>query len=222
MKTTNSWAPFLKSERKQDYFNKIISTVQEDARTHNIFPAHKDIFRAFEETPIENIRAVILGQNPYPTAGNAMGLSFSIPDNVPIPASLRNIFKELNSDLGIPISKTGNLLPWAKSGVFLLNSSLTVIEGRSSSHLDIGWEILTDRAIQEINKQDRSIVFLLFGKQAQKKRSLITNNPKHKIIETAHPSFYSQHLFFGSKPFSKCNDFLSANGQEPIDWNLNK
>jgi uracil-DNA glycosylase len=217
----NSWTPFLKSERKQDYFKKIISTVQEDAKTHNIFPDHKDIFRAFEETPIENIRVVILGQNPYPTAGNAMGLSFSVPDNVPIPASLRNIFKELNSDLNIPISKTGNLLPWARNGVFLLNSSLTVIEGQSNSHLDIGWEILTDRAIQEINKQDRPIVFLLFGKQAQKKEKLITSS-KHFIITSGHPSFFSQHLFLGTKPFSRCNNFLVANGQKPIDWNLSK
>jgi uracil-DNA glycosylase len=213
-----TWNQFLEAEAQQDYFKRLNAFLKEEAKNYTIYPKQADIFSAFKYTPLNKVRSVILGMDPYINEGQAHGLAFSVPKGIEPPPSLQNIFRELNEDIGVAIPEHGCLLNLAKQGVMLLNTILTVRAGQSGSHRGIGWEKLTDHAIELINQQDRPIVFLLWGADARKKRTLLTN-PKHFVIESSHPSPLSAYRgFFGSKPFSKTNQFLSANNAAPIDW----
>ena len=185
-----------------------------------IYPEFDNIFNALKLTPYKNVKVVIVGQDPYHGEGEAHGLSFSVLDGVKIPPSLQNIYKELNDDLGIDIPKSGNLTKWAEEGVLLLNNALTVVKDNANSHQKIGWNLFTDYVIKLVNLKDTPVVFILWGRNAQEKESLITN-PKHLVIKSAHPSpFSANNGFFGSKPFSKTNQYLVRNKIDPIDWNL--
>lgn len=218
----NTWKEFIASESEKPYYKNIVKTIQTDASTSLVYPERKNIFNAFALCPINKTKIVILGQDPYFNPGEAHGLSFSVPDGVSIPPSLRNIYKEIDSDLGIKPVSHGNLASWAKQGVLLLNSSLTVLQGKPGSHKDIGWHTFTDAAISLLNEQDQPIVFMLWGAHAKKKRALVTN-PKHLILEAAHPSpLAAFNGFFGCKHFSKANQFLIQNNLTPIDWSLEK
>ena len=191
----------------------------EDAN-YRIFPSMYDIFNALKYTDYKDVKVVILGQDPYHEIGQAHGLCFSVLDHVPLPASLKNIFKELTTDLNIPYPKTGNLTKWAKQGVLLLNTVLTVREHYANSHKNKGWEIFTNQVIELLNQRDESIIFVLWGNDAKQKKSLITN-PKHFILTASHPSPLSAfNGFFGCKHFSKINEILQKNHQLPIDWSL--
>lgn len=187
---------------------------------YRIFPSMYDIFNALKYTDYKDVKVVILGQDPYHEIGQAHGLCFSVLDHVPLPASLKNIFKELTTDLNIPYPKTGNLTKWAKQGVLLLNTVLTVREHYANSHKNKGWEIFTNQVIELLNQRDESIIFVLWGNDAKQKKSLITN-PKHFILTASHPSPLSAfNGFFGCKHFSKINEILQKNHQLPIDWSL--
>ena len=187
---------------------------------YRIFPSMYDIFNALMYTDYKDVKVVILGQDPYHEIGQAHGLCFSVLDHVPLPASLKNIFKELTTDLNIPYPKTGNLTKWAKQGVLLLNTVLTVREHYANSHKNKGWEIFTNQVIELLNQRDESIIFVLWGNDAKQKKSLITN-PKHFILTASHPSPLSAfNGFFGCKHFSKINEILQKNHQLPIDWSL--
>lgn len=204
-------------EKQKDYFKQLAHFVNEQYRTKVCYPPYQDIFNAFRFKDINEIKVVILGQDPYHEIHQAHGLCFSILDGNPLPKSLINIYKELYDDLKITRS-TGNLTSWAKQGVFLLNTVLTVEEGKANSHKNHGWEIFTDRVIEELNKDSHPKVFVLWGNDAIKKISLITN-PSHLVLTSAHPSPLSCYRgFFGSRPFSKINDFLIKNNLTPIDW----
>ena len=186
----------------------------------NIFPPADDIFNAFHLTPLSRVKVVILGQDPYHNVGQAHGLSFSVKPGVQTPPSLVNIYQELHEDLGCYIPNNGYLTKWAEQGVLLLNTVLTVQAHKANSHKDIGWEEFTDAAIRILNEQDRPIVYLLWGRNAQNKKWMLTN-PKHLILEAPHPSPLSAYRgFFGSRPFSKTNEYLEANGLEPVDWQI--
>ncbi len=216
----NDWDIVLESEFKKDYFYNLLKFVKGEYARKTIYPAKKEVFRAFRYTPYKNVKVVILGQDPYHGEGQAEGLSFSVPKGIRKPPSLVNIFKELESDLGIPVSDSGSLVPWAKQGVLLLNTVLTVIKDQAASHKDIGWETFTDEVIKKINEKEEPVVFILWGSYARSKKKYITNS-KHLIIESAHPSPLSAYNgFFGSKPFSKTNDFLIKNNLKPIDWHI--
>lgn len=219
------WFDIIKEERSKEYFRKIITFVQFDARVNVIYPAHKDLFNAFHLCPYDNVKVVILGQDPYIGPGQAHGLAFSVPAGVDIPPSLRNIFKELHNDIGVPTPTSGCLEKWAKQGLLLLNTSLTVRAGESGSHKDFGWQIFTDKIISVLNEKETPIVFLLWGKHAQSKAKLITRDSyyhgPHLVLCSPHPSPLSAHWgFFDSKPFSKTNEFLIKNNIAPIDWTL--
>ena len=214
----NSWDEYLKNEFDKPYFKYLETFVDKEYQTKTVYPKEEDIFNAFRYTDFKNIKAVILGQDPYHNEGEAMGLSFSVPKGVKIPPSLDNIYKEMIDDIGIEKPKTGDLIPIAKEGVFLLNTTLTVLKNQPLSHYGFGWEEFTDNVIRMINRKNEPVVFILFGSNARKKKQLITN-PKHLIIETVHPSPLSCYNgFFGSKPFSRCNTFLMDNEILPIDW----
>jgi uracil-DNA glycosylase len=216
----NSWSDFILQEQSKDYYKKIVSYIENDKRNYTIYPNKEDIFNAFKYSKLENIKCCILGQDPYHGPNQAHGLSFSVKRDTEIPPSLKNIFKELKSDLNIDLPIHGNLKAWAKQGVMLLNSSLTVREHEPNSHSKIGWHIFTDNAIKTLNEKENPLVFILWGNNARSKKSLITSN-KHFIIESAHPSPLSAYNgFFGSKPFSRTNEFLINNNIEPINWNL--
>ena len=194
--------------------------VKEEYKNKTIYPKPNEVFNAFRYTDFDNVKVVILGQDPYHGPNQAEGLSFSVSDDVLKPPSLKNIFKELESDLGIPFPKHNSLKPWAKQGVLLLNAVLTVEEHKPASHKGKGWEIFTDDVINILNKREKPIVFILWGAFARSKKSLITNK-QHYIIESAHPSpFSARNGFFGSKPFSKTNKFLREKGLEEIDWSV--
>src|SRR6202041_2799959 len=198
-----SWKEFIAQESQQEYFKDIVSAVMQDAEQFPIYPERKNIFNAFAKCPIEKTKVVIVGMDPYINAGEAHGLAFSVPAGVAIPPSLRNIYKELESDLGIKPASHGNLESWAEQGSLLINSALTVIAGKSGSHKDIGWHTFTDRAISLVNQLDQPIVYMLWGAHAKKKRVLL-NNPKHLIVEASHPSPLSAYNgFFGCKHFSQ-------------------
>lgn len=217
---TNDWAQPLSGEFKKPYYAKLYKTVLHEYQTRKIFPAPDDIFNAFHLTPLHDVKVVILGQDPYHNDGQAHGLCFSVKPDVEIPPSLVNIYKELHDDLGCPIPKHGCLEKWAKEGVLLLNTVLTVRAHQANSHKDIGWEEFTDAAIRILNEQDRPIVFILWGRPAQAKRAML-DNPKHLILTAPHPSPLSAYRgFFGSRPFSKTNTFLVEHGVEPIDWTI--
>ena len=216
------WLEALKDEFKKDYYKQLFEKVNEEYRTRLIFPPANDIFNAFHLTPLKDVKVVILGQDPYHGNNQAHGLCFSVKPEVEIPPSLVNIYKELHDDLGCTIPDHGYLVKWAKQGVLMLNTVLTVRAHQVNSHRGIGWEEFTDAAIRVLNTQDRPIVFILWGRPAQMKKAML-NNPKHLILEAPHPSPLSSYRgFFGSRPFSKTNQFLEANGVEPIDWQIDE
>ncbi len=216
----NAWDEELKEEYKKEYFTELMNFVRGEYKNKVIYPKQNEVFNAFRYTDFDNVKVVILGQDPYHGPNQAEGLSFSVSDDVLKPPSLQNIFKELESDLGIPFPKHNSLKPWTKQGVLLLNAVLTVEEHKPASHKGKGWEIFTDDVIEILNKREKPIVFILWGAFARSKKSLITNK-QHYIIESAHPSpFSARNGFFGSKPFSKTNDFLRKNGLKEIDWRV--
>lgn len=218
----NDWDEVLSSVWNSPGYKKFMSIIDKKYSETTCFPEYNDIFNALKLTPNSKVKVVILGQDPYHGTGEAHGLSFSVKDDIKKPPSLKNIFKELHDDLGYPEPKSGNLEKWAKEGVLLLNSVLTVEKDKAASHKDLGWEILTDHIIKLLNMKETPIVFILWGNFAKKKKVYITNK-KHLIIESPHPSPFSAYTgFFGSKPFSKTNNFLIKNNIEPIDFNLNK
>ena len=213
----NSWDIVLKDEMEKQYFKYIKEFVKEERLSKTINPPAKDLFNAFKLTDFNDIKVVILGQDPYHGENEAMGLSFSVRRGVRTPPSLRNIFKELKDDLNIDRCDT-DLSDWAKQGVFLLNTVLTVEKDKANSHKEIGWEIFTDYVIKEINDKLNNVVFILWGRQARDKKRIITN-PNNYIIESAHPSPLSAYNgFFGSKPFSKTNNYLKAHNKKEINW----
>lgn len=216
----NSWKQELSDEFQSEYFIELKSFLLEEKKKFTIYPPGSEIFAAFNYTPFDKVKVVILGQDPYHGPGQANGLCFSVKSGISKPPSLQNIFKELYSDLGIPISLNGNLENWAKQGVLLMNATLTVRSGQAGSHQNKGWENFTDTAIKALSDKKQHLVFILWGNYAQAKQSLI--DPfRHLIIKSAHPSpFSAERGFFGSKPFSKCNSFLKEKGIGEIDWNL--
>lgn len=216
-----TWKEVLSGERESEYFKSIISFIEsERAAGKAIYPQPSDIFNALQFTPFEDVKVVIIGQDPYHGPGQAHGLCFSVKKGVPPPPSLVNIFKELHSDCGIEIPKHGYLEKWARQGVLLLNAVLSVESGKPQSHSSIGWERFTDRVIKEINDRKEGIVFLLWGASAQKKGAMI-DRTKHTVLETVHPSPLSAHRgFLGSKHFSKTNAILKNLGKKEIDWSL--
>lgn len=216
----NDWLEPLSPEFKKPYYAKLYKTIKEEYGTRQIFPPADEIFTAFELTPLSKVKVVIIGQDPYHGDGQAHGLCFSVKPDVEIPPSLVNIYKELNSDLGCYIPNHGYLTKWAEQGVLLLNTVLTVRAHQANSHRGIGWEEFTDAAIRILNEQDRPIVYLLWGKPAQRKKNML-NNPKHLILEAPHPSPLSAYRgFFGCQHFSKTNEFLVENGLAPVDWQI--
>ena len=217
---SNDWLAPLTPEFHKPYYRQLHHKVVEEYSNYLVFPPSDDIFNAFHLTPLHEVKVVILGQDPYHNNGQAHGLCFSVKPDVEIPPSLVNIYKELHDDLGCYIPNNGYLVKWAKQGVLMLNTVLTVRAHQANSHRGIGWEEFTDAAIRILNEQDRPIVFILWGSPAQKKKAML-NNPKHLILEAPHPSPLSAYRgFFGSKPFSKTNDFLIKNGLTPIDWQI--
>ena len=213
-----TWNEILSEEMKKDYYQELLAFVQKRREEVSVFPEEKNVFRALELTPFESVKVVILGQDPYHGFGQAHGLSFSVQKGIPLPPSLRNIYKELQEDLGGELPTEGDLLHWAKQGVLLLNTVLTVEEGNANSHKGMGWERLTNRLIESLNELKHPVIFILWGKPAQDKEKLITNS-NHVILKAPHPSPLSAYRgFFGSKPFSKVNDILIQQGQTPIRW----
>lgn len=211
------WIDLYNNDLKKDYFKKLLEDVKEEYKNYTCFPSYENIFRAYKLTPLEDVKVVILGQDPYHEKGQANGLAFSV-DCKKLPPSLKNIYKEMEKDLGLTVNQDGDLSYLAKQGVMLLNTTLTVREGEANSHKDLGWSHFTNNSIALLNALSTPKVFILWGNDAKTKKSLITN-PNHLIIESAHPSPLSAyHGFFGSKPFSKANEFLKANGRKPIDW----
>ncbi len=217
---SNDWLPALRPEFSKPYYAQLFAFVKQEYNTTQVFPPADDIFNAFHLTPLNQVKVVILGQDPYHNVGQAHGLCFSVQPDVEIPPSLVNIYQELHDDLGCYIPNNGYLVKWAKQGVLLLNTVLTVRAHIANSHRGRGWEEFTDAAIRVLNEQDRPIVFILWGKPAQMKKSML-NNPNHLILEAPHPSPLSAYRgFFGSRPFSKTNDFLVSHGETPIDWQI--
>ncbi len=216
----NDWDEILKEEFAKPYFVDLIERIKQEYQNKTVFPKQTEIFNAFRQTPYNSVKVVILGQDPYHGVNEAEGLSFSVKVGIRKPPSLVNIFKELHDDLGCPIPEHGSLVPWAKRGVLLLNSVLTVEKDKPASHKGYGWETFTDEVIRKLNERDTPIVFILWGSFARSKKSLITN-PKHFIIESPHPSPFSAYNgFFGSRPFSKTNQFLKSQGLEPINFEI--
>ncbi len=216
----NDWQQLLEGEMEKEYYQRLREFLVKEYRTRIIYPEMHDIFNALHYTSYKDVKVVILGQDPYHGPNQAYGLSFSVKPGVKIPPSLVNIYKELKDDLGCYIPNNGTLTKWAKEGVLLLNTSLTVRAGEANSHSKIGGEIFTDHIIKLLNEREEPIVFILWGNNAIKKRELITN-PQHYIITSVHPSPLSASRgFFGSKPFSKTNKFLESIGKKPIDWQI--
>lgn len=213
-----TWNEILAEEIQKDYYQELQDFVQKRRAEVRVFPEEKNVFNALELTPFESVKVVILGQDPYHGFGQAHGLSFSVQKGIPLPPSLRNIYKELQEDLGGELPTEGDLSHWAKQGVLLLNTVLTVEEGNANSHKGMGWETLTNRLIESLNELNHPVIFILWGKPAQDKEKLITN-PSHVILKAPHPSPLSAYRgFFGSKPFSKVNEILIQQGQTPIRW----
>lgn len=216
----NDWDEILSKEMNEKYFQELINFLEKEYQEKTIYPKKTDIFKAFRNTSYQDTKVVILGQDPYHGENQAEGLSFSVKEGIQKPPSLQNIFKELNSDLGYSIPTSGSLVPWTKEGVLLLNTVLTVVANQPASHKDLGWEKFTDKVIQKLQEKDQPIVFILWGSFARNKKSLITN-PIHYIVESPHPSPFSAYNgFFGSKPFSKTNEFLKSKGLKPINWEI--
>ena len=216
----NKWDEVLTEEYQKEYFKKIILYINKAYKERPIFPPKNYILRALSLTDYDNVKVVILGQDPYHGVGEANGLAFSVNNGVKLPPSLKNIYKELKDDLNIEISNKGDLTCWAKEGVLLLNSVLTVEKDRPASHKNLGWQNFTDAIIKKVNDKEQPVVFILWGNFARSKKSLITN-PKHLILESTHPSpFSSNNGFFGSRPFSKTNNFLRKNNIKEIDFTV--
>ena len=216
-----SWKTALKEEFNSEYLKTLKAFLIEERSKNIVYPPASKIFNAFNLTPLDKVKVVIIGQDPYHGAGQANGLCFSVSEGIPQPPSLQNIFKEINSDLGFPIPKSGNLEPWAKQGVLLLNATLTVRANQAGSHQKMGWEYFTDAVIKYLSDKKKGLVFLLWGKFAQAKEILI-DKTKHHILKAAHPSPFSVHSgFFGCKHFSKTNEFLKQQGLEEVDWRIN-
>lgn len=216
----NDWDDVLKDEFEKDYYQELRSFLDKEYKEKIIYPLPQDIYNALRLTPYKDVKVVILGQDPYHEERQAHGLAFSVNKGIQIPPSLENIYKELNADLGCKIPNNGYLVKWAKQGVLLLNAVLTVEAHKANSHKGKGWEELTNKIIECINKKDEAVVYILWGRNARDKKVLI-NNPKHLVLESAHPSPLSAYNgFFGSKPFSKTNTFLRNNGIKEIDWQI--
>lgn len=212
-----TWTEFILEEAKKDYFKELKKFVDNAYKTKTCFPKYEDIYNAFKLTEYDDVKVVILGQDPYHEINQAHGLSFSVLCEK-LPPSLKNIYKEMASDLDTVVNQDGDLTYLAKQGVLLLNTTLTVESGKASSHFGKGWEIFTDNVIKELDKSDKPMVFILWGNNSRKKKEYITN-PNHFVIESAHPSPLSAyHGFFGSRPFSKTNDFLISKNVSPINW----
>lgn len=217
---SNDWLSELGAEFKKPYYKELYQFVRNEYSTTQVFPPAEEIFTAFHLTPLSEVKVVIIGQDPYHNVGQAHGLCFSVKPDVEIPPSLVNIYQELQADLGCRIPNNGYLIKWAKQGVLMLNTVLTVRAHMANSHRGKGWEEFTNAAIRALNKQDRPIVFILWGRPAQMKKEML-NNPNHLILEAPHPSPLSAYRgFFGSKPFSQTNMFLQQNGIAPIDWQI--
>jgi uracil-DNA glycosylase len=216
------WRKILAQEFTKPYWDKLEKFLETEEKARaKIFPPKQHVFRAFDSCAMEDVKVVIIGQDPYHDDGQAMGLCFSVPRGVKVPSSLHNIYKELKSDLNCKIPSHGDLDKWAKQGVFLLNASLTVRAHQANSHSKKGWENFTDAAIREIAKNRKGLVFLLWGKNAQEKEKLISKQNNHLILKCPHPSGLSAHRgFFGSRHFSQCNKFIESNGGTPIDWQI--
>lgn len=216
----NEWDGILKGEFEKEYYLKLREFLKYEYSHYEVYPNMYDIFNSLKYTSYNSVKAVILGQDPYHEPGQAHGLCFSVKKGTPLPPSLRNIYKELYSDLGIPPAKHGELVSWAQNGVLMMNTVLTVRRGQANSHKNHGWEIFTDRVIELLNRREKPIVFILWGGNARSKTKLITN-PNHFILQSAHPSPLSAYNgFFGNKHFSKTNEFLVQHGIEPIDWHI--
>jgi len=220
VKIEASWKKVLQDEFNQPYFEEIVHFLKtERSQGKVIYPPGNMIFNAFEKTPFDAVKVVLLGQDPYHGAGQAMGLSFSVPPGVKPPPSLVNIFKELHADIGMPIPRTGDLTHWAEQGVLLLNASLTVRANEPNSHAKTGWHRFTDAVIHHISERKQHVVFLLWGAFARQKQELI-NPGKHLVLQSAHPSPFSADKFFGCKHFSKTNNYLVQKGIDPVNWSL--
>lgn len=220
MAIENDWLNPLSAEFKKPYYKELFLKVKDEYSSHTVYPPSKDIFNAYTFTPLKDVKVLILGQDPYHEPGQAHGLSFSVNPGIDIPPSLCNIYKELQSDLGCYIPNNGYLKKWADQGVMLLNNVLTVRAHQANSHRGIGWEKFTEATIRALNEQDRPIVYMLWGRPAQEKCSIL-NNPKHLVLKAPHPSPLSVYRgFWGCKHFSQANDFLVKNGLQPIDWQI--
>ncbi|MDT0123951.1 uracil-DNA glycosylase [Paenibacillus sp. RRE4] len=216
----NDWDEVLQQETEAEYFNNIRYALAAEYKTQTVYPPKEDLFSALKLTPYHRVKAVIIGQDPYHGAGQAHGLSFSVRPGVRVPPSLKNIYKELQADLGVPVPKHGSLIHWAEQGVLLLNAVLTVRESQPNSHQALGWQTFTDAVIRELNERNEPMVYMLWGSHAQKKGAFI-NRDKHLVLESTHPSPLAAHRgFLGSRPFSKANEFLVSKGIKPIDWTI--
>lgn len=218
---SNDWLKEISPEFSKQYYKDLFNFVKEEYSKNIIYPPSEDIFNAFHFTPLNKVKVLLLGQDPYHNENQAHGLSFSVPESqMDIPPSLQNIYKELNTDVGCYIPDNGYLKKWADQGVLLLNTVLTVRAHNANSHKGMGWELFTDAVIRAVNEQDRPIVYFLWGAPAQKKAEML-NNPKHLVLKAPHPSPLSAYRgFFGCRHFSQCNEFLIKNGIEPIDWQI--
>ena len=216
----NDWDDVLKGEFDKEYYLNLREFLKHEYSHYKIYPNMYDIFNALKYTPYNEVKAVIIGQDPYHQPGQAHGLCFSVKKGVPLPPSLQNIYKEIQSDLGIPPASHGELISWAKSGVLMMNAVLTVRDSTPNSHKNKGWEIFTDRVIELLNQREKPMVFILWGANARSKAKLITN-PNHLVLQSAHPSPLSAYNgFFGNRHFSKTNQFLAEHGIEPVDWRI--
>jgi uracil-DNA glycosylase len=215
----SSWRDRLAEELAAPYFRELSEFVDKERAAHEVHPHEDHVFSAFDVTPLDEVSVLLLGQDPYPTPGHAHGLCFSVQPGVKLPGSLKNMYKELEADLGVAQATTGYLLPWAQQGMLMLNTVLTVRSGEANSHQGKGWEKFTDAVIRAVNNKTDPVVFVLWGKAAEKKLSLIDES-KHFVVKGAHPSPLSAKLWFGSKPFSKINAALVRHGKKPIDWAL--
>lgn len=214
-----SWEKILQDEMEKPYFRKLMEELDKAYEQGKVYPEKQEIFQAFRLTPYDRVKVVLLGQDPYHGKGQAEGLAFSVKKGVKIPPSLRNIFKELEEDLKIEKPDHGSLVSWAKEGVLLLNTVLTVEEGKANAHAGMGWKIFTDRVIEKLGQREDPLVFILWGNQAKEKEKFIAEH--HRIISSVHPSPLSARRgFFGSKPFSKTNDFLQEMGTSPVNWKI--
>lgn len=212
-----TWKRVLSDEFVKEYFVQLTESVRVDYKTKTVYPPPKNIFRAFDLCSFESVQVVIVGQDPYHGKGQANGLSFAVSDGISLPPSLKNIFKEIESDTGVIPQQSGDLSRWAKQGVLMLNAVLTVLANSPASHKGKGWEQFTDAVINALNTQKEGIVYMLWGKYAQEKGAVIDRN-KNLVLASGHPSPYSAHLFFGNHHFSQCNNYLNSHGKKPIDW----